>query len=279
MVLNGFGSKVNVSIPMPDPYLCPKITPISDSFLPICAHVCFYSQGCNQCKCMTWLNVTGHYSLHGNGCNLLMQIAIYNDLLWKFISNSYYFRKIYFLWVTSLHHKFYMHVFLWDAESFPNYTEKLILAEIGTITLVTSVFRILAVGINLFHILLYYTIPKSRGILIFYNRCNFLRRVAQKTTPFPEQSCTLLQCPVLPETHVPSKTHHRRVADPEALPYLHATPLQTSWKQCQRQPILGMCTFANALPPIAPSRNHPESAAPLVQQTSVHRYQRRTIFH
>jgi hypothetical protein len=90
-----------------------------------------YSQGCNQCKCMTWLNVTGHYSLHGNRCNLLTQIAIYNDLLWKFISNSYYFRKIYFLRVTSLHPKFYMPIFLWDVESSPNYTKKLIFAGIG----------------------------------------------------------------------------------------------------------------------------------------------------
>jgi hypothetical protein len=104
------------------PYLCPTITPISDSFSPICAHACFYSQGCNQCKCMTWLNVTGHYSLHGNGCNLLMQITIYNDLLWKFISNSYYFKKIIFLRITSLHPKFYMSTFLWDVESSPNYT-------------------------------------------------------------------------------------------------------------------------------------------------------------
>jgi hypothetical protein len=128
-------NKVNVSIPVPDPYPCPTIAPISDSFSPICAHACFYSQGCNQCKCMTWLNVTGHYSLHGNGCNLQTQIAIYNDLLWKFISNSYYFRKIYFLQVTSLHPKFYMPIFLWDVESSPNYTEKLIFAGIGTITL------------------------------------------------------------------------------------------------------------------------------------------------
>ena len=75
-------------IPVPDPYLYPTITPISDSFSPICAHACFYFQECNQCKCMTWLNMTGHYSLHGNGCNLLMEIVAYNDLLWKFISNS-----------------------------------------------------------------------------------------------------------------------------------------------------------------------------------------------
>ena len=39
--------------------------------------------------------------------NLLMKIAIYDYLLWKFIDNPYYFRKIYFLQVTSLHLKFY----------------------------------------------------------------------------------------------------------------------------------------------------------------------------
>jgi hypothetical protein len=132
--------KVNVSIPVPDPYPCPTIAPISNSFSPICAHACFYSQGCNQCKCMTWLNVIGHYSLHGNGCNLLTQIAIYNDLLWKFISNSYYFKKIYFLRITSLHPKFYMPICLWDVESSPNYTEKLIFAGIGTITLIDMLF-------------------------------------------------------------------------------------------------------------------------------------------
>jgi hypothetical protein len=136
-VISLIHSKVNVSIPVPDPYPCPMIAPISDSFSPICAHACFYSQGCNQCKCMTWLNVTRHYSLHRNGCNLQTQIAIYNDLLWKFISNSSYFRKIY-LRVTSLHPKFYMPIFLWDVESSPNYTEKLIFAGIGTITLVFS---------------------------------------------------------------------------------------------------------------------------------------------
>jgi hypothetical protein len=40
--------------------------------------------------------------------------------------------------VTSLNPKFYMPIFLWDVESSPNYTEKLIFAGIGTITLVQS---------------------------------------------------------------------------------------------------------------------------------------------
>ena len=119
-------STVNVPIPMTDPYLFPTITPILNSFSPICAHAYFYFQGCNQCKCMTWLNVTGHYSLHGNGCIYDTEIEVYDDLLWKFISNAYYFRKIYFLQVTSLHPKFYMPIFLWDVESSSNYTEKLI---------------------------------------------------------------------------------------------------------------------------------------------------------
>jgi hypothetical protein len=61
-----------------------------------------------------------------------------SNLQWftlEFISNSYYFRKIYFLRITSLHPKFYIPIFLWDVESSPNYTEKLIFAGIGTITL------------------------------------------------------------------------------------------------------------------------------------------------
>jgi hypothetical protein len=116
----------------------PMSTPISNSFSLICTHAWNYSQGCNQCKCMTWLNVTGHYSLYGNGCHLLTEIVVYNDLLWKFISNSYYFRKIYFLLVTSLHPKFYTPIFLWDVESSPNYTEKLKLTEIAATTLVLS---------------------------------------------------------------------------------------------------------------------------------------------
>jgi hypothetical protein len=62
-----------------DLFLRSTITSISDSFSPICAHAWNYSQGCNQYKCMTWLNVTGCYSVHGNGCNLLMEIVVYND--------------------------------------------------------------------------------------------------------------------------------------------------------------------------------------------------------
>jgi hypothetical protein len=59
--------KVVTSIPVADTFPWPTVTPISDSFSPICAHPWNYSQGCNQCKCMTWLKVTGYYSLHGNG--------------------------------------------------------------------------------------------------------------------------------------------------------------------------------------------------------------------
>ena len=60
--------KVTLPIPRTDPYPFPTITSISDSFSPVCVHACSYFHGCNQCTCMTWLNVTGHYSLHGNGC-------------------------------------------------------------------------------------------------------------------------------------------------------------------------------------------------------------------
>jgi hypothetical protein len=40
--------------------------------------------------------------------------------------------------ITSLHPKFYMPIFLWDVESSPNYTEKLIFVGIGTITLLVK---------------------------------------------------------------------------------------------------------------------------------------------
>jgi hypothetical protein len=33
----------------------------------------------NQCICMTWLNMSGHYSLNGNRWNLLTEIVIYKD--------------------------------------------------------------------------------------------------------------------------------------------------------------------------------------------------------
>jgi hypothetical protein len=72
-------TKVDVSIPVPDPYPCPTITPISDSLSSICAHAYFYFQGGNQCKCMTWLKSSGYYSLNRNGWDLFMKIAIYND--------------------------------------------------------------------------------------------------------------------------------------------------------------------------------------------------------
>jgi hypothetical protein len=28
---------------------------------------------------MTWLKMSGYYSLHGNGCNLLTEIVVYDD--------------------------------------------------------------------------------------------------------------------------------------------------------------------------------------------------------
>jgi hypothetical protein len=59
------------------PFLCSMIAP--ESISPIHAHALNYFQGSNQWKCMTWLNMSGHYSLNGNGCNLLMEIVIYND--------------------------------------------------------------------------------------------------------------------------------------------------------------------------------------------------------
>ena len=51
------------------------------------------------------------------------------------MDNSCYFRKIYFLQVTSLDPKFYKLVFFWDVNSTPNYIEKLNLTGIVIITL------------------------------------------------------------------------------------------------------------------------------------------------
>jgi hypothetical protein len=36
-------------------------------------------EGAMNAKCMTQLNMSGYYSLNGNGCNLLMELVIYND--------------------------------------------------------------------------------------------------------------------------------------------------------------------------------------------------------
>jgi hypothetical protein len=51
----------------------------ADSTSPFLAHVWNYSQGGNQCECLTWLNMSGHYSLNGNGWNLLTKIVVYDD--------------------------------------------------------------------------------------------------------------------------------------------------------------------------------------------------------
>jgi hypothetical protein len=79
--------------------------------------------------------MSSYYSLHENGWNLLTEIVIYNDKLWKFINNSYYFKFLLFLWVTSFDPKFYKPIFFWNVKSAPNYIEKLILMRIATITL------------------------------------------------------------------------------------------------------------------------------------------------
>jgi hypothetical protein len=53
--------------------------PFAYSLSPIHAHAWNYSRGGNQYKCMTWLKMSGYYSLHGNGCNLLTEIVVYDD--------------------------------------------------------------------------------------------------------------------------------------------------------------------------------------------------------
>jgi hypothetical protein len=52
------------------------------------------------------------------------------------MDNSYYFKKKKFLWVISLHPKFYKPVFYLNVKFAPNYTEKLILIGIATTTFV-----------------------------------------------------------------------------------------------------------------------------------------------
>jgi hypothetical protein len=83
-----------------------------------------------------WLNMIGHYSLNRNGWNLETQVVVYYDLFWKFISNSCYFKKAYFLRIIPLHPKFYKPKFLLDVKFAPNYTEMLKLTRISTTTLV-----------------------------------------------------------------------------------------------------------------------------------------------
>jgi hypothetical protein len=89
------------------------ITPFSDSISPIHAYIGNCSQGCNQWRCMTWINVNGQFLLNGNGWNLQTEIVVYNDKLWKFKNNLYYFTKIYFLRRTPLCPTFYKPKCFW----------------------------------------------------------------------------------------------------------------------------------------------------------------------
>ena len=107
---------VVVSICVYDLFSFLKITPFSDSISSIRVHVWNYFQGCNQWKGMTWLNVNDHYSLNGNGWNLLMEIVVHNDQLKKPINNSYYFKKIYFSQIIPLLSKFYKPKFFLDVK-------------------------------------------------------------------------------------------------------------------------------------------------------------------
>ena len=104
----------------------PMITLLCDFVSLIHAHVW------NYWKRMTWLNVNGHYSLNGNGCNLWM---VCNDQLQKFINNSYYFKIIYFLQVALLHLKFCKPIFFWILNLFQTILKCLKLTGIATTTL------------------------------------------------------------------------------------------------------------------------------------------------
>jgi hypothetical protein len=84
-------TKIVAPVSVPNLFPSPIITLFKFySIWPIHAHVGNYFRGCNQWNCMTWLNVTGCYSLKGNEWNLITKIVAYNDFFWKFISNSYY---------------------------------------------------------------------------------------------------------------------------------------------------------------------------------------------
>jgi hypothetical protein len=73
---NWVAHKVAVSIPALDLFLHPRITPF-------CIFSLTYSCTCLELfprgQCMTWLKMNGYYSLHGNGCNLLTEIVVYDD--------------------------------------------------------------------------------------------------------------------------------------------------------------------------------------------------------
>jgi hypothetical protein len=72
----------------------------------------------------------------------------------KFIDNAYYFRKIYFLQITSLDPKFYKPIFFWNIKSAPNYTKKLILIGIATITLCLFDITLISLNLAFWHVIL-----------------------------------------------------------------------------------------------------------------------------
>ena len=138
-------------------------------------------------------------------------------------------------------------------------------------------FRNLAVGINLFHIILYYTISKSRSILIFYNRCNVghqtffdvwpKKRPHSRNSLVPFYSVQFFQRHMCPLKLIIAESQTQK----RCLTCIH--------HQCRhpgnsvRGSLFLGCSrrsLANALPPIATSRNYPKAQ---------HRYQLRTIYH
>jgi hypothetical protein len=85
---------------------------------------------------ITWLILYGYFSLDGNGCNLLTNLVVYNDLLQKFVSNSCYFINFYLKQGITLHPKIYQSIFFFYIKSILNYAEKLKLMQIDATTLV-----------------------------------------------------------------------------------------------------------------------------------------------
>jgi hypothetical protein len=77
-----------------------------------------------------WLILYGYFSLDGNGCNLLMNLVVYDDLLQKFVSNSCCFRNFHLKQGITLHPKIYQSIFFFHVKSTLNYAEKLKLTQI-----------------------------------------------------------------------------------------------------------------------------------------------------
>ena len=128
------GVKVTISIPALNLFLHPRITPF-------CIFSLTYS-----CTCLELFPRGQSIQVHNLAKNEWILFTTWkwmqsthgnSGLRWltmKIISNSYYFRKFYFLQESSLHPKFYLPIFFGDVASSSNYAKKLKLMGIATTT-------------------------------------------------------------------------------------------------------------------------------------------------